>query len=528
MTIRYPLLFALPCLLAACSHTAPTAAGKPSAQQNDVLLLGEVHDNATGHAQRAGHLRDRIDAGWRPAIAMEQFDTDQQSALDTAMDECANADCVVAKVAPEKSSWNWDYYTPLIELAIRHDLPLLAANLSRGDASKIVKEGFSAALPPDLVARYRLDQLPVEVLGAQETEVRDGHCGMLPEAMLAPMAKAQIARDVVMAETMRPHAGRGVVLIAGNGHVRDDIGVPYWLRRDGLSPRAEGFIEPDSDASPYDTAHRIPRTQRPDPCAQFKTPSTPASNKGGFHWPNGQKAAVNLAYDDALDSQLDNAIPALDRHDLKASFYLTLAAAPVRARLDEWRTVARNGHELGNHSLFHQCSAKGKDRGWVQPEQDLDTTIVARMRMQVELASTMLQAMDAQSERTFTAPCGDRVASDGNYVDAVRDRFIGIKLGHGVVPDMRTLDLFETPVITPVGMSGKEMISFVEEAGRRGSMVGFTFHGIGGDHLQTSIKAHDALLAYLDENRDSYWVDTFRNQARWIRSQRAAAKGALD
>ena len=30
-----------------------------------------------------------------------------------------------------------------------------------------------------------------------------------------------------------------------------------------------------------------------------------------FSWPEGRKAAVSLSYDDALDSQLDNAIPAL-------------------------------------------------------------------------------------------------------------------------------------------------------------------------------------------------------------------------
>jgi hypothetical protein len=31
-----------------------------------------------------------------------------------------------------------------------------------------------------------------------------------------------------------------------------------------------------------------------------------------FAWPPGIRAAVSLAYDDALDSQLDNAIPMLD------------------------------------------------------------------------------------------------------------------------------------------------------------------------------------------------------------------------
>lgn len=34
-----------------------------------------------------------------------------------------------------------------------------------------------------------------------------------------------------------------------------------------------------------------------------------ATETGVFAWPEGWKAAVSLAYDDALDSQLDNAIP---------------------------------------------------------------------------------------------------------------------------------------------------------------------------------------------------------------------------
>lgn len=258
------LAVALLVALAACRH-----APEPATQ---VLLLGETHDNAEGHRMRAALLRERIEAGWRPAIAMEQFDTDQQSALDAAMASCADADCVVGKVAPAKSSWTWPYYTEVIALALQYKLPLRAANLSRADASKVVKGGFAAAVPEALVARYALATLPGPLLAAQETEVRDSHCGMLPESMVSPMAKAQIARDVVMAETMRTHAASGVVLIAGNGHVRGDIGVPYWLRRDGLQPRAVGFVEPGAGMEGFDETRAIAALQRPDACAQFKAP----------------------------------------------------------------------------------------------------------------------------------------------------------------------------------------------------------------------------------------------------------------
>jgi len=196
----------------------------------------------------------------------------------------------------------------------------------------------------------------------------------------------------------------------------------------------------------------------------------------GFTWPDGKQAAVNLSYDDALPSQLDNALPALDRHGLKGSFYLVLAADTVRERLHEWRAAAHSGHELGNHSLFHQCSAKGADRAWVRPEQDLDATTVAQMQAQVTLASSMLHAIDGSTEFTYTVPCGDTQAIDGNYIAAIRDGFLGIKLGSGTaIPDMQTLDRMAVPVSVPVDVSGAALIAQVQEAQRLGMMINFTF-----------------------------------------------------
>ena len=244
-----------------------------------------------------------------------------------------------------------------------------------------------------------------------------------------------------------------------------------------------------------------------------------------FPWPDGKIAAVSLAYDDALDSQLDNAIPALDRHGLKGSFYLQLSSDTVRLRMEDWRHAARQGHELGNHTLFHQCSASLPDRGWVEPQRDLDTTTAAQMKDQVLVANVMLAAIDGQRERTLTVPCGDVMARDGNYIDLVADQFVAIKLGNAdVIGDMRTLDLHAVPVMVPVGVTGAQLIAHVEEAAKRGTMVNFTFHGIGGDHLAVSNEAHEELLAYLARHRDRYWVDTFVNLMRHVRDQRADSR----
>jgi beta-glucanase (GH16 family) len=244
-----------------------------------------------------------------------------------------------------------------------------------------------------------------------------------------------------------------------------------------------------------------------------------------FAWPNGARAAVSLAYDDAIDSQLDHAIPDLDRYGLKGSFYLQLSSPSVQKRMAEWRAAARRGHELGNHSLFHQCAHSKPDRSWVQPQRDLDTTTPAQMRDQVELANTMLQAIDGATERTYTVPCGDRLAAGKDYVDGLRTAFVAIKSGEGsgVIDSMARLDPWAVPVLAPVGLSGQELIAIVKRAEAKGTMVNFTFHGIGGDYLTTSNEAHRELLAYLAAHRKTVWTDTFLNLMRHVKAQQAPA-----
>ncbi|MFN3789652.1 polysaccharide deacetylase family protein [Massilia sp.] len=247
-----------------------------------------------------------------------------------------------------------------------------------------------------------------------------------------------------------------------------------------------------------------------------------------FAWPHGARAAVSLAYDDALDSQLDQALPALDRHGLKGSFYLTLSNPAVARRMEEWRAAARRGHELGNHSLFHQCARSKPGRHWVEPHRDLDTTSVEQMRDQILLANTMLTAIDARQERTLTLPCGDTLAGGRDYLPAVRASFVAIKVtgGSGVIDAMQTLDPLAVPVATPVGSSGAELIAIVKQAMARGTMVNFTFHGIGGDYLSVSAQAHRELLRFLADNRRVVWTDTFLNIMQHVRQQQARTPAA--
>jgi len=257
--------------------------------------------------------------------------------------------------------------------------------------------------------------------------------------------------------------------------------------------------------------------------------SSPAHAQGAaFAWPGGARAAVSLAYDDALDSQLDNAIPALDRHGIKGTFFLQLSSEPVVRRMEDWRAAARGGHELGNHSLFHQCSGAGPDRAWVAPHRDLDTTTREQMQDQVLLANTFLSAIDGRRERTYTAPCFDVRAIGGDYLPALHASFVAIKAGNGpgVPASMAAVDPYRVASVAPVGASGADLIALVKKARERGTMIAFTFHGIGGDHLSVSSQAHEELVRFLAAHRQEYWTDTFLNIMKHVRQQQAATPAA--
>ncbi|QEI06881.1 ChaN family lipoprotein [Pigmentiphaga aceris] len=272
-----------------CDPEVPIA--RPLASQliaNQLILLGEVHDNAEGHKQRLAALTAAVATGWKPAIAMEQFDREQQPALDAAMAKCADADCVIDAVVPDRKQWRWDFYKPVITLALREKLPLYAANLSRADAGKVMREGVSKAFDIQSSRAVGMDRgIPATLQAAQERGLEGSHCGMLPPQFVNGMARAQIARDAFMASVMlearnaTPGKPRPVVLLAGNGHVRRDIGVPQWLGHNASF--VVGFLEIDNKApvhgagthaqlsqEPYDRIDRVAVAERADPCIGMK------------------------------------------------------------------------------------------------------------------------------------------------------------------------------------------------------------------------------------------------------------------
>ncbi len=242
----------------------------------DFLLLGEIHDHPLHHRLRARWL-DGLAQRHRFVVALEQLDADRQPALDAAVAASAGSARPPAAVARRVAqaagfdfdAWDWPSYSPYVELALRRGLPLVAANLSNAQARSIARgqaHPLAGVEPSGWGPAQR---------AAMIAEIRDGHCGLLPERSLEPMVAAQVARDAQIARALVAAHRRHrlpVVLIAGNGHVRVDLGVPRHLR--DLAPQARvlsiGFVETGRPAGVFDLEVVTPVHERDDPCARLR------------------------------------------------------------------------------------------------------------------------------------------------------------------------------------------------------------------------------------------------------------------
>jgi len=101
---------------------------------------------------------------------------------------------------------------------------------------------------------------------------------------------------------------------------------------------------------------------------------------------NNHAAALSLTFDDSRAVHLDVAVPELNQRHMRASFFLIVSKT---TRLDDWRRVKSQGHEIGNHSVSHEHAT------------DLNK---ASEELQVEDAKTFLESNFHVDVITFAYP----------------------------------------------------------------------------------------------------------------------------
>ncbi len=223
MTRRILALIALAVsLMAGCASappaTVPALLGRVLPTQ--ALLIGEQHDAPEHQALQRAVVQALAARGQLGGVVMEMAEQGRDtSGLSADASEEQVREALGWKA---EGGWPWATYGPVVMAGVRAGVPVVGGNLPRVRMREAMGDTALDTL------------LRPEALQGQREAIREGHCGLLPVGQIQPMARIQLARDRAMAETLidavqRAGPGKTVVLVAGNGHVRRDLGVPLYL-----------------------------------------------------------------------------------------------------------------------------------------------------------------------------------------------------------------------------------------------------------------------------------------------------------
>ncbi|OLB32659.1 MAG: polysaccharide deacetylase [Acidobacteria bacterium] len=241
-----------------------------------------------------------------------------------------------------------------------------------------------------------------------------------------------------------------------------------------------------------------------------------------FRWPNGRRAAVSLSFDDARVSQIDTGLALLKRQLVKVTFFVQ--AEQVRKRLDGWKKAVADGHEIGNHSNTHPCTANYS----FSRLNALEDYTLEMMATQLDGANAEIQDLLGVKPRTFAYPCGQKFVGRGldvrSYVPLVAERFL---VGRGYLDesanDPHVCDLAQAMGTSFDDMEFEQMRNQVEQAANEGRWVIFVGHEIGKRGYQvTDTAALEALCEYLKDPAHGIWLGTVAEIAEYIRQQRTS------
>jgi uncharacterized iron-regulated protein/Cu/Ag efflux protein CusF len=245
------------------------------ARDAHVIGIGESHDHPAHHEAQARIVEALVNAGVLLALAFEMLTQDQQAAVDAALAENLPAEQLDARLAWTSRGWpDFAMYFPLFELARRHRLPVIAADLEPASVRAVSRRGLGAV--SDDGREGLRSRLPVNTdrEDALRRELKDAHCGFLPAAAQGTMAEAWHARNVTIARRTLEAVdrSRSVVLITGRGHLAPDA-VPGQLAE--LKPGTRSFVvdlvEEGATALPNaDVVWTTTRMVRPDKCEELR------------------------------------------------------------------------------------------------------------------------------------------------------------------------------------------------------------------------------------------------------------------
>jgi uncharacterized iron-regulated protein len=216
----------------------------------DVVLLGELHDHAVGHAVQFEIVEDVMKKYPGSVLALEMLERDEQLLVDDYMDDLIDADSLALKT--QSNSWagggSWAaWYQPIIDVVKDGGGEVVAANAPRRYVRLARLGGYERidALPVDRrvfidypenlsSGKYRQRFWELASHGDESEEIVGVDVTTIdPDDPMLPTFKSMQAWDATMAQSIvnaNPSNRHKVVLLVGQFHVEYDGGIVQEIR----------------------------------------------------------------------------------------------------------------------------------------------------------------------------------------------------------------------------------------------------------------------------------------------------------
>ena len=240
-------------------------------------------------------------------------------------------------------------------------------------------------------------------------------------------------------------------------------------------------------------------------------------------WPQDRAAAISLSFDDGINTHLDVVGPTLRKHHLNATFFVTTGMGPWEKRKSEWKQLAEQGNELGNHTVHHPCMLPQ-----ITPHSQGYTPEMMEAEIH-DAAQEISKVVPVQRGLTFAYPCGnmsfgkppDEAKNSALYLRYVSENAFGAR---AVGQRAESPDELNVLAINDLGVTaGKDfaaLLDLAQPAIQNHNWGVYCFHGVGGDWLSITPAALDELAEYL-ERHSEIWTATFGDVLRYIQERKA-------
>lgn len=202
-----------------------------AAERNEVIFLGELHDDAVGHAFQAEVFRrivERFGSTRDIALSLEMFERDVQVVIDEYVNGLISEQHFLLSSRPW-GNYRWDY-RPLVELAREKRLPVIAANAPRRYVNMVSRKGRDSLNALSKEAKRWIAPLPYPEPSRKYSAKFRALMGTSPEATMGidNILGSQVLWDATMAHSISEFLKRKkrplVVHLAGAFHTESRLG----------------------------------------------------------------------------------------------------------------------------------------------------------------------------------------------------------------------------------------------------------------------------------------------------------------